>query len=100
MPAPASRSRAAHRSGHEAHERLDEALRVALKIGAPSAAWQAHAALSLLHRRRGRRAEAERHTAAHARLIEEAAGSLAAEELRRRFLASSAEHEALPALRP
>jgi len=53
-------------------------------------AWRAHELLAQLHARRGRARDADRHRAAHQRLVRAAADSLTDPELRRRFLAAIA----------
>jgi tetratricopeptide (TPR) repeat protein len=73
----------------DARDRLSRALATAERIAVPRFAWQAHALLARLHRARGERAEAEAHAAAHERLLEASARSLADADLRRHLYESA-----------
>ncbi|HZR80518.1 MAG TPA: sigma 54-interacting transcriptional regulator [Candidatus Binatia bacterium] len=69
----------------DADARLARALAVADRIAAPRLAWRAHALLARVRQARGDREAAERHVAAHRRLVDAAAASLRDAALRRRL---------------
>jgi len=66
---------------------LGEAMRLAEAIGYPRTTWESLALLATSARRRGRTAEAERHTTRRRELLVTAAQSVPDDELRREFLA-------------
>lgn len=72
----------------EAEEALHKALTIALEIGNPPQLWQTYQALGELYGRKGEREQARSAYGSAIQVIEEVAGRLQDQELKRVFLSA------------